>query len=248
MSMSIRTEPLDRFPELLVIVRHGESVRNFAKGNNLYLPTDEASTFKTLSDREVPLTKLGIRQAQQTAERLFEKYGIFDVVYWSGFRRTKQTAEPYVKLVQEVAPPGKEPMKIRVDDDLRERDPGYAYSMTDEEVDRYFPWLKEYWERNGYFDAVPPGGESQAEVCRRIYAFNNRMFRHRAGKKVLIVCHGGIVRAERYNLERWTAKEYMKRLDSDPSPINCGVTTYCLNETTGHLQLESYNTQLWTPE
>lgn len=230
-------------PNLIVVVRHGESVRNTARGNNLYLPTDEVLKFKNLSDREVPLTPIGASQAEQTANALFERFGMFDVVYHSGYRRTMQTAQPYIDLVHKHHPGNG--MKIRPDDDLRERDVGYTYSMDQKAVDKHFPWFQEYWNRNGYFDGVPPGGESQAQTCRRVYGFNGRMLRHRPEKRVAIFSHGGTIRAIRYNFERWTAEEYMDRLKKEQSPINCGVTVYAKNSS-GKLELTEYNTKYWT--
>ena len=59
---------------------------------------------------------------------------------------------------------------------IRERDSGYAYDMTEEEAKKQFPWMEEYWKTFGGFFAVPPGGESYAQVAQRIYLFLDTIF------------------------------------------------------------------------
>jgi broad specificity phosphatase PhoE len=70
-----------------------------------------------------------------------------------------------------------------------------------------FPWLQDYWGTFGPFFARPPGGESLAQVCECVYAFHQKLARTMAGRRVLVVTHGGTLWCFRYVLEGWTYEE-----------------------------------------
>ena len=229
-------------PALLVIVRHAESERNAAKKGNVYFPDEEsAACVKGVPDHETSITPKGVMQAWITGRHICRRFGVFDVVYDSGYLRTEQTRNEILKAYtsQELAE-----MKLRISDSIRERDTGYTYDMTTEEAHRHFPWIKEYFKEFGYFYARPPGGESQSDVCERVYRFIGNLFSVRAGKKVLVVTHGGTARAFRYNLEKWTGKTYVEKLE-EASLKNCGLIVYRYNPDTGRLELQEHGTTFW---
>jgi len=228
-------------PELLVIVRHGESERNVAlQAKNIYLQKEDLENFDGVPDQKISLTEEGKRQAQKTGIAIRKRYGVFDVVYDSQYLRTQQTREG---ILEAYTPAERSLMKIRHSYLVREREGGYTFGMSSEDVERYFPWLKHYWDTTRYFYARPPGGENQAEVCQRVHQFiDNDLVRIRRGKKVLVVTHGGTIRAFRYNLEKWTPDDYLHDFDHGQPPLNCGVTTYRWSQKTLRLELETYNT------
>ena len=227
-------------PELVVLVRHSESLHNKAKGNNIYLPDrDTAQLFKNCADHEVPITPLGEKQADQTGIALRKRFGLFDVVYDSGYKRTRETRARAMRAYSKTE---QKAMKFRESYLVRERDAGYTHGMTTEEANQHFPYLQDYFKKAGYFYARPPGGESQADTCQRVYGFNGMMFRHRDRKKVLIFTHGGTIRAFRFNLESWTADQYMSQMPEKPE--NCGVTVYQRNSR-NKLELVEFNTVYW---
>lgn len=231
-------------PARIVIVRHGESLYNAARSDNLYLPDQTAlDRVRGIPDHEIPLTPRGRAQAHLTGLALKQQFGTFDVVYDSTYRRTVQTR---TLLLGAYTPTAVEGMKIRHDHRLRERDKGYTFHMKTEAADHHFPYLAEYYQTFGQFFARPPGGESQAQVCERCYAFIGRLFEQRAGQRVLIVCHGGIVRALRYNLERWTPADYEKNVEMGSMP-NCVVFAYGL-DSSGRLKLTHENCVYWHEE
>ena len=158
---------------------------------------------------------------------------MFDYLYHSGYQRTLQTAEGLLS-----AYPLNERERIRVRHNLflREREVGYTFDMTTDEVDAAFPWLQEYWETFGRFFARPPGGESLADVAQRVYMFLGMLFRDRAHQRVLCVCHGGTMRMFRFWLERWTYEEVADRWDKDTIP-NCATLTYRYSAEAGRLVL-----------
>ena len=232
-------------PALLVIVRHAESSRNLVKKDNVYMPDDEsASLVVGVPDHKIPITEVGHRQARETGAALREQFGVFDVVYDSGYLRSKETLDEILKAYSEEE---SRHMRRRTSHLLRERDSGYTYDMTTDEVDQYFPYFRAYWKQFGYFYARPPGGESQSDVCERVYRFVGILFKQRPGKRVLIVTHGGTSRALRFNLEKWTADDYEKDSDSGKRHAlpNCGLIVYRYDESTGRLELEECGNTYW---
>jgi len=129
---------------------------------------------------------------------------------------------------------------------VRERDGGHTYDMTDAEAQAAFPWLQEYWTTFGSFFARPPGGESLAQVCERVYAFLQKLARTMAGKRVLVVTHGGTIWCFRYVLERWTYEEAERRFGTESNP-NCSVTSYRYDDGSGRLGLSEASTVHWAP-
>lgn len=228
-------------PALLVVVRHAESVRNQIKKDTVYFADDAARrVVRGTPDHLIELTDAGHQQARETGRAIRERFGVFDHVYTSGYRRTEETAEGLLSAYTE-----QERAQTTVEPNLfiRERDPGYTYDMTEAEAIASFPWLEEYWQTFGPFFSRPPGGESLADVASRVDTFLHMLHRERSGQRVLIVTHGGTIRCLRFVLEHWNYHEATVWRPSPPA--NCGVTTYRANEH-GALELEDYNQVYWT--
>jgi broad specificity phosphatase PhoE len=210
-------------PELLVFVRHGESARNVAKKTNRFFLDDESrKAVQGIADWQVPLTDEGHRQAYDTGRTLRERFGVFDYVYHSGYRRTEDTASGILRAYPDAE---RAAMRVRANPFIRERDNGYTYDMTTAEAEAAFPWLQAYWDTFGPWFARPPGGESLSDVAGRAYLFLNMLFRDRAGQRVLVVTHGGTLRALRFLLERWTFDDVAALLDAYRTP-NCCLLPY----------------------
>jgi broad specificity phosphatase PhoE len=64
-----------------------------------------------------------------------------------------------------------------------------------------------------------------------------------AGKRVLLVTHGGTIWCARYVLERWTYDEAERRFRTEHIP-NCSVTSYELEA--GRLELREAGAVHWT--
>jgi len=225
-------------PALLVLVRHAESLRNKVKGGNIYFVDDEEKkSIQGIPDHEIPITREGAMRAEKTGIALREKFGIFDYAYHSGYKRTTDTLN---LLLRAYPQDEKNRTRVRMNAFIRERDSGHAYDMTEEEVEKHFPYLKEYWKMFGGFFAHPPGGESLAQVVQRVYLFINMLFRDRAGQKILVVTHGETLRCFRFLLEHWN---YGQALQWPPGqkPENCGVTVYAYDSNEEHLVLKEYN-------
>lgn len=229
-------------PALLVLVRHGQSMRNVAKKQSRFFLDDEARrSVAGVPDHRIPLTQEGHRQASLTGAALRERFGVFDFVFHSGYTRTVETTEGILSAYSEEE---RKEMRVRHHLFIRERDTGHAYDMTDAEALAAFPWLQDYWTTFGPFFARPPGGESLAQVCERVYSFLQKVARAMAGRRVLVVTHSGTLWCFRYVLERWTHEEAEERFKTEWIP-NCSVTSYRLDEPTNRLTLREASSVFW---
>jgi len=232
-------------PALLVLVRHGQSERNVIKKHNRFYLDDEArKAVQGIPDHRIALTDEGHRQAKETGVAIRKSFGTFDHVYHSGYRRTVETTNG---ILEAYSAEEREKMRIRHHLFIRERDGGHAYDMTDSEATIAFPWLQDYWNTFGPFFARPPGGESLAQVCERVFTFLQKVARTMAGKRVLVVTHGGTLWCFRYVLEGWTYEEAERRFLTEKI-YNCSVTSYSYDEATRRLALAEKPGQVfWTP-
>lgn len=233
-----RQKKVPERPNLLVVIRHAESMRNKIKKGSVYFLNDESrKKIQGIPDHKISITGKGKRQAKKAGKALREKFGIPDYIYHSGYARTIETMEGILSAYLEKE---KENINIRMNSFIRERDSGYAYDMTTEEAEKAFPWLKEYWQTFGGFFSRPPGGESLADVTSRVHTFLDTLFRDRKGKKIFLVTHGGTIRCLRFLLER---RDYDWALSwpEGEVPKNCSVTTYEYSAKEKRLMLKEYN-------
>ncbi len=152
----------------IYLARHGESDWN------------AANRFQGLSDR--PLTELGRRQAEALADELATTASP-SAIYSSPLRRAFETAAIVGTRT------GLEPRPV---DDLREVDVGGWAGLSRSDVESRFPegfrrWLDggEGWE----------DGESYADMSARVLAALTRVAESHPGDQVLVVSHGGPIRA-----------------------------------------------------
>lgn len=208
-------------PQLLVVARHAESVRNVAKAGHVFFPNPTARLgLENEADHHARLTPAGRDQARSLGAQLAREFGAFDLVYHSGYQRTRETAE--LALAEMGISPAP---AVRENIFIRERDAGYTYNMTTDETEAAFPWLQEYWTTVGPFYSRPPGGESMADVAARVQSFLGHREREFAGRRVLLVTHVGTARMIRFVLEGWTHDEAVAQWQSGAIP-NAGFVAY----------------------
>jgi broad specificity phosphatase PhoE len=121
-----------------------------------------------------PLNETGRAQARKLAEDLRETP--FDAVYSSDLRRAHETAEIVA------APHG---VPVVVDPGLREIDVGSFSGLTRAQIAERFP------------DGERPDGETREQHAARVLAAAERIARANLGRRILIVSHGGSLRAIR---------------------------------------------------
>ncbi|HXV26552.1 MAG TPA: histidine phosphatase family protein [Candidatus Paceibacterota bacterium] len=234
-----------RTPKLLVLLRHGESLMNTAEHSDGRFVLESAQPLiEGMSDLDIPLTALGFRQATAVGKTLRERFE-FDVVYQSDQRRSIRTAEGVLRSYARPFPhpPGPE---VRQTFLLNERNNGYTFGMTREQAMSAFPWLEEYWERWGWFQATPPGGESVAALTMlRTVPFLNRLNGEAAGQRILVVGHGRWIQSARVHLEGLPT-------DTKEPPLrnayNCGWVVYVNDPETDRLVLADGSRYRVSPE
>ena len=151
----------------LLLARHGESDWNRAR------------RWQGFCDR--PLTERGRHQAAALAERLAEL--ALDAVYSSDLERARQTAEAVARAQ------GLEVQQLAA---LREVDVGSWSGLTREEAEARFPDGFRRWRAGGTgWDE----GESYGAMSKRVLAAVDEIARRHEGGRVLIVSHGGPIRA-----------------------------------------------------
>jgi broad specificity phosphatase PhoE len=151
----------------LLLARHGETDWNRAR------------RWQGFADR--PLTERGKSQARALAERLADI--ALDAAYSSDLRRARETAEAVAEAQ------GLEVIQLP---ELREVDVGSWEGLTRDEAEERFPEGFQRWRDGG---TGWDDGETYGEMSRRVLAALDRIAREREGGRVLIVTHGGPIRA-----------------------------------------------------
>jgi len=151
----------------LLLARHGESDWNRAR------------RWQGFADR--PLTARGRAQAAALAERL-EKFQL-DAIYSSDLARAGSTAQAVAEAQ------GLDVVQLPA---LREVDVGEWQGLTRDEAEERFPDGFRRWQAGG---TGWEKGETYGEMSARVLKTVTRITRDHEGGRVLIVSHGGPIRA-----------------------------------------------------
>ncbi|MFH8515695.1 bifunctional RNase H/acid phosphatase [Streptomyces gelaticus] len=153
-------------PATFVLLRHGETA----------LTPEKRFSGSGGSDPE--LSAAGRHQAERIAQALAAR-GTIEEIVSSPLRRCRETADAVAARLG---------LEVRIEDGLRETDFGAWEGLTFDEVrERYGPDL-DAWLASA--KAAPTGGgESFAEVTRRVAAARDRLTARYAGRTVLLVTH-----------------------------------------------------------
>lgn len=154
---------------VLILVRHGESLANIE------------SRF-TLSEDE-PLTDEGVRQAETTAKKLAELYRPA-ALYASPFHRALATARRIGAAIS---------LEPTVVPELHEQSFG---GLSGRPYAEYYPVVASVAESERWWLSAP-GGESLAEVAKRVGPALDQLAERHAGEEVVVVSHGGVMAALR---------------------------------------------------
>lgn len=221
-------------PKSLFLMRHGQTVRNALEADPtcrlVYVNAEAREKVGFSEDRLLPLSGKGEEQAIKTGEALRDNFPAFDFIIHSGFLRTRYTA---VRISVEAN--GTKETQVFPDFDIRERDPGFCYNLTKEELEKYFPWFLSYWVATDYFTRTPPGGESVLQMCSgRLKNFLKKLEEPQFdGKNILVVSHCNAIIGLRCLLESWDydQAEYAMR---NLCPPNVSVTAYDFDHLHGY--------------
>lgn len=153
----------------LILIRHGQSVTNLTR------------TFTGQND--VPLTDLGREQAERTALYL-DRFPI-TAIWSSDLSRARETAAPTAK---------RHGLTVRTDPRLREMNAGEWQGKTFEQLTADYPDTYGLMRSNVGLVKCP-GGETFADVYRRVTACVDEIVHANRDGCVAVFCHGGPMRA-----------------------------------------------------
>jgi probable phosphoglycerate mutase len=155
-------------PTRVYVVRHGETEWNASGRQQGHLDS--------------PLTALGISQAHLLAKGLAKKK--IDILYSSDMGRAVQTAEIIAATLS---------LPVHTEARLRERNLGILQGLTREEFEARYPEAARLFDARDP-DYVLPEGESLRRSFDRCVACAEEIAAKNAGRNVLIVAHGGVLR------------------------------------------------------
>lgn len=231
-------QPHERWPEVLWLIRHGQSAGNVARD-----AADAAGDLRIALDHrdvDVPLSALGCEQARALGHWFAsgEEGARPEVILASPYVRAVQTAEVFREAG------GCDPdLRICIDERLREKEFGILDGLTTPGIRHFQPDQAEFRRVLGKFYHRPPGGESWVDVIFRLRALLDTVSLHYAGKRVMIVAHQVVVLCMRYIVEHLSEAEILA-IDKAGDIANCAITQYRLDRSgkgDGELLLEHYN-------
>ncbi len=218
-----------KWPDVLWIVRHGESAGNVArdKAEAERLPEIELGVSR---DVDVPLSARGEEQARALG-LWFGKMPAAErpsVVLVSPYIRAQLTAA----VALEAAGIAKDEITFIQDERLREKEFGILDRLTKFGIEAKFPDQLEFRRAIGKFYHRPPGGESWCDVILRLRNVIDTLTREYRRERVLVVAHSVVVLCFRYLLERMTEEQILE-IDRLTDVANCSVTSYAYDASTG---------------
>ena len=154
----------------LILIRHGESSFNLVK--------------RYTGQTDVPLTELGQKQAEITAQYILSNYKI-DTIYSSDLSRAVKTAEPIANALN---------LEIKTDKRLREIFAGDWQGLYFSEVAKKYKEEYELYKKDRYLGRTS-NGESMTDVLDRVYEALLEIAKENDGKCVLVSTHNGPIMA-----------------------------------------------------
>ena len=156
----------------LLIVRHGQASHNLAARWEGWGTS--------------PLTPLGRQQAEAVARRLASWSPAVARLYVSPLVRARQTAELIARYL-ELAPV--------IHEGLREIDFGQVAGLTQEAFSQAMPQVYARWLKRRDLSFQFPGGEQRLAFYQRVGRALDEIVARSAGQTVVVVAHGGSIRA-----------------------------------------------------
>ena len=152
----------------LILVRHGDTELN--------------SRERFWGQTDVKLSAAGFRQAERLRDRLAAQK--IDAIYSSNLQRASVTAEIIA---------AKHQLAVTICAELGEINFGKLEGLTFEEISQLYPEAAKLWGATT-FAVQFPGGESVAELNKRVSNFRSRLKKHAPEETILIVAHNATLR------------------------------------------------------
>ncbi|MGK5684448.1 histidine phosphatase family protein [Actinoplanes sp. URMC 104] len=217
----------------LLLVRHGQSLANVA------FPAADAEGLLEAEvsgrDAEVPLTELGVRQAEALGEWLGElpENERPQVAITSPYLRARET----YRIAAERS--GVDLPEPSTDDRLVDRLLGDLEMLTRAAVAQRFPDEAQRRTDAGEYRYTPPAGESFADIEVRLGSFLEDLHRDHAGERVIVVAHDAVVLMMRAVVEQLTWDQVLEAERTAGSVRNASLSRFV--EVDGRLKLAYYN-------
>jgi 2,3-bisphosphoglycerate-dependent phosphoglycerate mutase len=169
--------PLSSTVTRFLLVRHGRTDWNDQK------------RIQGLSD--IPLNERGIRQAQQVAHLLASEEKYVSAIYASDLQRAADTAREIAKAFNQntISDPGLREICAGEAEGLSEHDFETLYGPAFAQLEVVYA---DRWER--WHQSPIPGGESKANMIRRVERCLKKIAKDHEGKAVVVVTHSGIMK------------------------------------------------------
>lgn len=199
----------------IILMRHGQSEANKA---NIFA-----------GHLDLPLTELGEKQAQLSAEYIVNNYEI-DKIYASDLKRAYNTGKTVADMLN---------MEIETSEKLREISAGEWEGHPFDELETKYEEEYRLW-CNDIGKAACPGGESVKDFSQRIICAMTEIAKKNEGKTVLIAIHATPIRVMQCVCRR-IAIEDMKDV---PWVSNASVSVVQYDKGVWTLLLESHDKHL----
>ena len=230
---------MQRWPDKLWVVRHGESAGNVARdaAHAAGVPEIDIRT----RDVDVDLSALGEHQSRALGHwfAAMPPNDRPNILLSSPYLRAIRTAE----IIKSEGGVARDFKKFNIDERLREKEFGILDRLTRLGIEQRHSEQAAFRLLLGKFYHRPPGGESWCDVILRLRSLLDTVSLHYGGKRVLIVGHQVVVLCLRYLLENMNEKEILG-IDAAGDVANCGITQYRFQSEeggSGFLVLERYN-------
>jgi broad specificity phosphatase PhoE len=217
-------------PQVLWLVRHGESMGNLADAQAQRAKAGRLEL--DVRDPDVPLSDTGRSQAEALGKWLAELP--------EDERPTAALSSPFNRALTtaQLATAGLD-LRVRTDERLRERDFGAFDGMTGAGIREHYPDEAKRRDVLGKFYYRPPGGESWADVALRIRSVLATEGLRYDCERLLVVAHQAVIMVFRYVLEELTEQELLE-VDREEQVANASLTRYDRNAP-GNLTLTTFN-------
>ncbi len=217
----------------LLLVRHGESIGNLARGRAER--SGEHDIASDVREADVVLSPTG----QQQAARLGRWLGQLpadqrpDALWVSPYTRARTTADIATASAQLQ-------LTAQVDERLRDRDMGALAGLTGAGISARYPAERERWRWDGKFYYRPPQGESWTDVALRVRSVLADIDRNASGQRVLVVSHDAVVLLIRYVCEQLTEQQVLT-LSREAMVANASVTRLVRTDPDSSWRLDVFN-------
>jgi broad specificity phosphatase PhoE len=203
-------------PDVITLVRHGESVANVADAEAHRLDAERLDL--KARDADVELSPTGRDQAEALRDWLADADPARrpDVVISSPFRRAADTARIAVERLD---------LEVLLDERLRERSLGIFDGLTGRGIRAEHPHEAEQRSKVGKFYYAPPSGESWADVVLRVRSLLGDLRHGFEGARVWMFTHQAVIMSFRYALEGLDEKTLLD-IDRDVRIPNASFTRF----------------------